>query len=421
MKRRFIAGLTLLALVFSASAHCEQGGNPQTLGDELHKLVSDGEIDLSFRYRFEFVDQDGFDEDAEASTVRTRLSVKSGDFRDFDFFIEVDDVRQIIWDNFDQGGGNTPGRSEYPVVADPDGTDLNQAYINYGGLDDWGFRLGRQRINLDNQRFVGGVGWRQNEQTFDAFRVDYRLLDKVDVFYSYVDKVRRIFGDEVRAGKDRQDMTQFVNVSGETPIGKLVGYYYYYDSDDRNVDADGTTSFSSGTGGVRLTGGVPVNDEWKISYEAEYANQGDVGNNPNNVDEDYWHLDVGASMDIYEAHLGWEVLTGEDGDPRNVAFQTPLATLHAFNGWADVFLTTPAGGLDDKYIKFKATPGDFIIDVRYHTFEAESGGADYGDEIDFRVGYKFNKRFRGDLYFADFDGDDFGDVTKFWFMASYAL
>jgi hypothetical protein len=397
MNTRKLLWLALLATFAAAPAI----GQQQTFGDELHKLVSDGEFDLSFRYRFEFVDQDGFDEDAEASTVRTRLSVKSGEFRDASFFIEVDDVRQIIWDNFDQGGGNTPGRAEYPVVADPDGTDLNQAYINYAGLDDWGFRLGRQRINLDNQRFVGGVGWRQNEQTFDAFRVDYRLLDKVDIFYSYVDKVRRIFGDEVRAGKDRQDMTQFVNVSGETPIGKLVGYYYYYDTDDRNSDVDGTASFSSGTGGVRLTGGR--------------------GNNPNNVDEDYWHLDVGASMDIYEAHIGWEVLTGDDGDPRNVAFQTPLATLHAFNGWADVFLTTPPGGLDDKYVKFKATPGDFVIDARYHTFEAESGGADYGDEIDLRVGYKFNKRFRGDLYFAAFDGDDFGDVTKFWFMASYAL
>jgi hypothetical protein len=388
MNTRKLVWLALLATFAAAPAI----GQQQTLGDELHKLVSDGEFDLSFRYRFEFVDQDGFDEDAEASTVRTRLSVKSGEFRDASFFIEVDDVRQIIWDNFDQGGGNTPGRAEYPVVADPDGTDLNQAYINYAGLDDWGFRLGRQRINLDNQRFVGGVGWRQNEQTFDAFRVDYRLLDKVDIFYSYVDKVRRIFGDEVRAGKDRQDMTQFVNVSGETPIGKLVGYYYYYDTDDRNSDVDGTASFSSGTGGVRLTGGRPINDDWKISYEAEYANQGDVGNNPNNVDEDYWHLDVGASMDIYEAHIGWEVLTGDDGD-----------------------------GLDDKYVKFKATPGDFVIDARYHTFEAESGSADYGDEIDLRVGYKFNKRFRGDLYFAAFDGDDFGDVTKFWFMASYAL
>ena len=41
------------------------------------------------------------------------------------------------------------------MVADPKGTRLNQGFVHYGGLDDWGFKVGRQRINQDNQRFDG--------------------------------------------------------------------------------------------------------------------------------------------------------------------------------------------------------------------------------------------------------------------------
>jgi len=409
--------VALSALLVSSSVYAAE----ETLGDELHKLVSEGDIELSFRYRFEYVDDDAYDEDAEASTLRTRLSLQSGEFRDFDFFLEFDNVTEVIWDNYNQGGGNTPGRVEYPVVADPDGTETNQAYVDYNGFEDLALRLGRQRINLDNQRFVGGVGWRQQEQTFDAFRVDYRLLERIDVFYSYVTEVHRIFGDKVRAGKDNQDNTQFLNVSGETPFGKLIGYYYYYDTDDRNFPGTPAPSFSSGTAGVRFAGSRKLNGDWTLLYAAEYANQSDVGNNPNNVDQDYYHFDIGASMSIYEGRIGIETLEGDDNSLVNVAFQTPLATLHKFNGWADMFTVTPAGGLEDAYIQFAAKPGDFIIDARYHNFEAESGSADYGSEIDLRVGYGFTERFRGDLYFADFDGDDMRDVTKFWLQLSLTL
>ena len=127
---------------------------------------------LAARYRYEFVDQENISDEANAHTLRTRLGFQSGSFRGFDFNIEVNDVRHLSND-FNAGGGTTPDRSgEYPVVADPKGTRLNQGYINYAGLEDWGFKVGRQRINLDNQRFVGAVGWRQTEQVFDAGRID---------------------------------------------------------------------------------------------------------------------------------------------------------------------------------------------------------------------------------------------------------
>ncbi len=49
--------------------------------------------------------------------------------------------------------------------------------------------------------------------------------------------------------------------------------------------------------------------------------------------------------------VGYELLGSDDGV---AAFQTPLATLHKFNGFADQFLVTPAGGLQDIYFYAKA-------------------------------------------------------------------
>jgi hypothetical protein len=383
--------------------------------DSLDNLIDGGEVALSFRYRFEHVDDDGFSEDADASTIRSRLSLQSGEYRDFDFFVEVEDVREVIWDDFNAGQGNTPGRTEYPVVADPEGTEINQAYVDFNGLTDIGVRVGRQRINLDNQRFVGGVGWRQNEQTYDAVKIDYRS-DVISGTYAYIAKVRRIFGDDVPAGKHEQDGTHLLNASGEiSGIGKLSGYYYHIDNED-------AAAASTSTFGARLTGSQNLDEDLKIRYEAEFARQSDAASNPADYSASYWHLDAGVVFGIYDVGVGWELLGGDADSAVNEAFRTPFATLHAFNGWADKFLGTPAAGLDDKYIKFKATPGKTIVQLRYHDFQADDGGANFGDEIDLRVGYKINDRLRGDFYYATFDGKGgITDTDKLWLQMSFAL
>jgi hypothetical protein len=96
--------------------------------------------------------------------------------------------------------------------------------------------------------------------------------------------------------------------------------------------------------------------------------------------------------------------------------------LHIFNGWADKFLSTPAAGLDDRYLKVKATRGRAIAQLRYHEFEAEDGGADFGDELDLRFGYKLSDRLHGDLYYAKYRGNSgFADTEKFWLMLSFKL
>lgn len=386
--------------------------------DDLGVLLDEGKVRLDFRYRYEFVDQDNISNDANASTLRTRLGFHSGVWNGFDFDIEVNDVRHLLADNFNAGGGTTPDRAGvYPVVPDPKGTRLNQAYINYGGLEDWGFKIGRQRINLDNQRFVGSVAWRQTEQVFDAGQVVWGN-DAIDVSVTYVQWVRNIFGQESSAGKERQDGTFFVNAGFKTPVGKAVGYWYHIDNEDVMVS-------STDTFGARLAGARPINDDWTIRYEAEYAHQNDAGNNPVDFDADYFHLAAAAVIGVWDFGLGWELLGGDDDRTalNSASFRTPLATKHKFNGWADQFLATPVAGLSDAYLTFQATPGDFMIQAQYHNFEADDGSGKYGTELDLRVGYKFTQRFRGDFYLASFNAKDspFVDVDKVFVQVLFKL
>lgn len=230
--------------------------------------------------------------------------------------------------------------------------------------------------------------------------------------------MRGIFGEQVPAGKNKQDNTHFLNVSRPTPIGKAVGYYYHLDSKD-------SANLSTATIGLRLANRYTFGEQgseseggWSLRYEAEFASQSDIGDNPNDISAQYTHLVFGAATDRYDFAMGRESLNGTRSLTANEAFQTPLATGHMFNGWADVFLTTPALGLEDTYLKLQASHNSFIFDVRYHEFYAHSGGADYGNEVDFRFGYKFNDHIRGDLYWANFEGEDGRDVNKIWLMTT---
>ncbi|NJN50775.1 MAG: porin [Gammaproteobacteria bacterium] len=406
---RVMPTLTTLALLVAANSASAESGTP-----DIADLINDGAVKLALRYRYEGVDDDAFDEDARASTLRTRLTLESGSYLDFSGALEFDNISEVIADDFNAGAGNTPDRTEYPVVADPDGTEINQLYIDYKGFEHMRLRLGRQRIALDNHRFIGNVGWRQNEQTYDAFSTTWDR-ETLHVNYAYVDGVRRIFGEEVSAGREEQDNTNLLNARLDiAAVGALSGYYYHIDSHDNPAT-------STGTFGVRLAGQQQL-DEVGLRYAAEIAHQRDAGDNPASYDANYFLLDGGVIIDNFDIGFGWEVLEGNEGTTGE-AFATPFATLHAFNGWADKFLSTPAEGLDDKYFKAKATFGALAAEFAYHRFEGQDSSDDLGAEWDVAVGYQFHPRVRGDLKFAAFNGDDprYSDTTKFWVMISATL
>lgn len=374
----------------------------------LADALGGGKASLNLRYRYEHVDQDGFAEDADASTLRLRLNYSSGGYRDWSGFVEFDYVAEVLLDDFNNAAGTGPGRTRYPVVADPHGGDLNQLYVDYGGLERVMVRVGRQRILLDNQRFVGGVGWRQNEQTYDGIMLKVAASDKVDLQYAFVSRVNRIFGDRAAAGR-HDTATHLLNAGfklGDRWNATAYGYY---------IDNDDAPAFSTMTVGARLQGSVPLGER-RLQLLAETARQQDAANGPVDFSAGYVRLDAGLPLsDALRLDVGYELLEG-DADEPGKAFRTPLATLHAFQGWADQFLATPAAGIEDLYAGASMTIGDWTVKGTWHEFSAESGDADWGSEFDLSASRKLGQRYGLLLKAAAFDADNaaYRDVTKFW-------
>lgn len=357
-------------------------------------------VKVNFRLRYEDVSWEGL-EDSDAFTLRSRLSYQSGNYKGFGFSAEFDDVREL--DKVDYR--TAPNDTQNPgtvVIADPEGTELNQAFISYSNNSSQ-LRYGRQRIILDNQRFVGGVGWRQNEQTYDAFSIADKSILHTNIFYAYVTNANRIFGEDNPQGDHDQKTHLFnVNYAGFS-AGKLTGYAYLID----NLTAP---ALASDTFGVRWMG--TVNE--KFSYNLEYAAQTDAGDNPVDYSTDYLLAEGIINLWGVKTTLGYEVL-GSDGGIRG--FTTPFATLHAFQGWTDRFLDTPDNGIKNAYITFAATLADINWVAAFHDFKSAENSIDYGTEF----GVSASKKFGPVVYtakYADYQSEDFGsDTTKFWLMA----
>ena len=200
--------------------------------------------------------------------------------------------------------------------------------------------LGRQRINLDEQRFVGASAFRQNEQTFDAARIDYKGLQNFTATYAYIDRVNRVFGDRSPAGHFNGNIHLFNLAYDIADYGKLTSYAYL-------LDLGRSQALSTATYGLQFGGARPLNDQFALHYIAGYAHQTDYADNPQSLALDYWRLEGGADYEDWSLTGGSETLGGNGV----AGISTPLATLHAFQGDADVFLTTPARGITDRYAK----------------------------------------------------------------------
>ncbi|MHB8912667.1 MAG: alginate export family protein, partial [Lysobacter sp.] len=288
-------------------------------------------LEWNARLRHESVADDAFARDADATTLRLRLGMRTRLGAGWSALIEGEGVAALD-EGYDSGAN---GRTGFPVIADPTGVELNQAWIGWRNAQA-SATFGRQRVLLGNQRWVGNVGWRQNEQTFDAATLEWKPSAAITARYSWFDRVHRVNGDDARAPLARErdldsHLLDVTLVQGEQQWG---GYAYAHE--DRDVPAASTL-----TSGVRWSG-QRLRDGNGWGWRVEAARQREYGNNPLAFAHDYWLLEPALTRHGVTWRAGWEHLGGDGSH----ALQTPLATLHAFNGWADKFLVTPAGGLE---------------------------------------------------------------------------
>ena len=408
-KRCSITGLSALLAVASATASAQDN-----LLDGLQSMVTDGKASLNLRYRYEGVDQDNFDEDAKASTLRTRLTLSSGSYKGFSALVEFDDLTAIGPDDYNS---TSNGKGEFPIIADPEGTDFNQGWLKYTAGEQSG-TLGRQRITHGGQRFIGSVPWRQNEQTYDGLRGVFNVLDGLKLDLSYVNQVNRLFGPD--------DGAQPAEWKGDSAFARadytlgenhsIAGFGYIIDVEPIRGYASGRAEDNSNTTiGIEYAGKLGP-----VKLAASYATQSDSGDSTLDYDADYWFLEAGTKLGPVGVKAGYEVLGGGDG----VGFKTPLATLFKFQGWADKFLSTPGDGVEDLYAGLTGSLGAVKLGAFYHDFSAEDSSDDFGTEVDLVATWPIDKRFSLEARYANFSSDNsarFDDTEKFWLIAQMKL
>lgn len=370
------------------------------------QALEEGEASIDYRLRLETVNQENLDEDATAVTGRLRLGYRTQRYAGFEGLVEMEDVTPFGGEAFNS---TRNGKTDRPVIADPDGTEINRAYVVYRGFDDGAIQYGRQRIIFDNARFVGNVGWRQNEQTYDGIRLDY-ARDDFQLSYAFVSNVNTV------TFRNRDMQSDLVHLAYDgLPWVRMAAYGYLLDFDN-----PAGATVDSRTFGVRLTGDAAE----RFTYTAEYARQDDHGESGPRVGANYYRLQGGVRLGPAHAELGREVLSG-DGD---FNFQTPLATKHAFNGWADIFLSDRIGignsadGLRDSFVKVSGEFGDASLAAVYHRFEADRNGIDYGQEIDLSAAYPVGEHLHLLAKFAHYEADRFAsDTRKFWLQGQLSF
>ncbi|MEO8810059.1 MAG: alginate export family protein [Rhodanobacter sp.] len=367
-------------------------------------------LEWDSRLRDERVDDAAFRREANAGTLRLRLGLRANFGGGWSGLLEGAGVASAV-DRYNSGAN---GRIRYPTVTDPAGAEFNQYWLRWQGAQ-VGAALGRQRLQLDNQRWIGNSGWRQYEQTYDGVALQWQPLTHVALQYDWLDRVHRVAGPDALnpLARQRRLDTNLINAAWTPGSEKLVGYAYLHE------DLDVATA-SSATYGVRWTG-TALRTGSGPAWTVEAARQGDYANNPQHFAHAYWLLEPTWTEQGITARAGWEHL---GGNGRN-ALQTPLATLHAFNGWDDQFNVTPAGGLDDRYVGLNGAFGHAEVArklawaVTWHDYRADRGGR-YGTEWDASLGIPLLQGLIGLVKLANYRADGFGrDSTKVWLLVEW--
>lgn len=384
-------------LIFPVSVSAQTSSSPPSPG-----LVFES------RLRYETVEDKAFTKDADALTARLRVGFRSPAWSGWSLYGDLEHTFHLGDEDFNSTAN---GKKTYPTVADPDNSELNQLYVNYALDKNNRLTVGRQRLIYDNQRFFGNVGWRQNEQTFDAVDAFHKFGNGWSVRYSYLDRVQRVFGGD---NPDRNQARWNLNahlLSANVPLGpgSLTGYVHFIDNETLPLTSHRNL-------GLRYTAKKDVPDGIGWQYALEYTNQQDYADGASKIDADYLLAEGSLIWKKHTFKAGWEVLSG-DG---NYGFQAPFGTLHAFNGWADKFLTTPVNGLHDVYVSWSHKFGDWTAQAAWHDYQSDYADLNYGQEWNTSLGWNFAKKWNALAKVARYDADDFAkDTNKFWLSVEY--
>lgn len=467
IKRNLVSLNICLALTtFAGHAFAEEATAPAAEdGYTFMDSVKEGKNLTSFRLRYENVSQEGDApapinapfKDANAFTLRSLIGWQTAPFHNFSFGAQLINVGKLdnnYNDSTQQNGPFNPAANQlnklaYAKVVDPDYTGVNQLYIDWTGIKNTKFRLGRQQVNLDNVRFIGDIGFRQVMQVFDGVSVLNKSIPDTEVYLAHYEAVRQI-NTKLRTGGALEVANVRYSIS---PSEFLIGYAYLSNFEDLgfgnawfgpallnnpgklNINADQ----SNKTLGLRLDGIHALNPNLKALYTAEYAKQTDYSGGDSRIDADYYKLGGGVGIDNFTIRVDQELLGSNNG---TYAFQTPFGTNHLFQGWVDKFLTTPKEGIRDTFVTATYRYDDFLFFADYHQYNSDEDffkvtggkGDKYGTEWNVAATYNYNINIIAKIEYGKYSESDqyqptvavtqagrIRDTDKLWLTAIYTF
>lgn len=297
------------------------------------------------------MEDDAFYKRARASLLRSRLTLKSAKASGFSAMLQIDNVTGIGSSNYNS---TENGSTDYPTIADPEGTEINQAALTYS-FGESRASLGRQRILLGDMRFVGSKPWRNNEQTYDGLRLQWQPTPRLNIDASYVNQVNRIFGPEDGSNPADWygDNVFFRSEYRFAKDHKLIGFAHRVDVEEQAGFSPGqTVNNSSDTVGVEYRGTFS-----EATLRASVATQRDGGGSELSYRAPYYVVEVHAPWRRVTFKAAYEVLGADNG----VGLSTPLTNGHRHQGWADKFLATPFDGIEDAWLSVDGSLGALAL------------------------------------------------------------
>jgi hypothetical protein len=463
IKRNLLSLHICLALsAFAGHALAEEAAAP-AVEDEYTFMdsIKEGKNLTSFRLRYEKVSQDGNApttpaqpfKDANALTLRSLIGWQTAPWNNFSFAAQLIDVSKLN-DNFNDStplngvfnpAANQNNKLAYAKVVDPDYTGVNQLFVDWTGIKNTKFRLGRQQVNLDNVRYIGDIGFRKVMQVFDGVSVTTKAIPDTDIFLAHYESVRQI-NTKLRTGGSLEIANAKYYI---TPTESITGYAYLSSFDDlgfgnawfgagtlnNGTKQNATANQSNKTFGARLDGIHPFNPNLRAVYTAEYANQSDYSGGDKRIDADYYKLGGGVGIDFLTIRIDQEKLSSNNS---LYAFQTPFGTNHLFQGWVDKFLATPRQGIEDTFITATYRYDDFLFFADYHLLKSDKDfakvgggfGDTYGKEWNVAATYNYSKNIMAKVEYGKYtESDQYGpavanrirDTDKLWLTAMYTF
>lgn len=420
--------VSLLSAIFSLSLPAIFQEKAFALEIQSPTFIDDVKVNLMFRPRYEYVDDHSTNKDANAVTLRTSIGVHIGkifQINGLKAYIEATDVGALVDDYY-------PQKTGYATVSDPDIARITEAYLNYT-YNKTTFLIGRTRINLDDERFIGSVDWRQMPQTFGVIGVKDNTINNLEILIAGI--------------YERKGVVDSLNMDWKFDKMPIVIHGSYKFMPEFKITAYGyLLTDVSNTYGLNIRGDINLTKDVKFSYLGEYAVQKDPYTKDNlnvkpKIDSDFYRLEAKISGYGLFGLIGYERFQGADkGEDRG--FTTPLATLHKWEGWADNFLSYMANkdtfGLKDLYITLGYTHKDYgTALITYHKFDADKStgyegntlktitSKNFGSEVDLLYSVNLAKRLNFLAKAGLYDGKKVSgspsgnDLTKYWIQLTY--